>query len=246
MKPLQILLPMGGLGQRFRDQGYETPKPLIEVEGTPMFLRALASFDAYKGPKEFLFVVRQDAEDQYHLATSIQDLLPESKITLLQQNTRGAAETAMLARDDIDPKLPLVVMDCDFEFTSADYFMKLDSMVQNADCDGILLSFYSNKDLYSYAKVGADGFVTETAEKKVISKHALMGAYCFASGGLFIEAADKLMQLPLGPDMKEYYISYVYGQLLVDKKHIRLADIDSVHSFGTPGELQAYLSSSNH
>ena len=30
---MQIVVPMSGIGKRFRDAGYTTPKYLIEVEG---------------------------------------------------------------------------------------------------------------------------------------------------------------------------------------------------------------------
>ena len=33
---LNVLIPMAGLGSRFKDAGYTFPKPLIEVEGKPM------------------------------------------------------------------------------------------------------------------------------------------------------------------------------------------------------------------
>lgn len=241
MKPLQILIPMGGLGQRFRDAGYTTPKPLIPVEGKPMFLHALDSFDVYEGPKEYAFVVRQDAEDEYGLAASIKELLPSANIAILDKNTRGAAETCLIARDYIDNDKPLVVMDCDFSFTSSDYFRKVQEMSQAEMYDGVLLSFESDNDRYSYARVDEEGVVIETAEKKVISNHALAGAYCFARGKLFVDAADNLLKQPLGPDMKEYYISYVYGQLLKEGKQITLAHIDRFNSFGTPAELEQYL-----
>ena len=30
---MQIIIPMSGVGQRFLDAGYKTPKPLIKVDG---------------------------------------------------------------------------------------------------------------------------------------------------------------------------------------------------------------------
>lgn len=242
-KQLQILLPMGGLGQRFRDEGYTTPKPLIEVEGRRMFLRALASFDTLNVDRSVLFVVRQDAEDEYGLATSIREIMPNAGVTILNHNTRGAVETALIARDLIDPDEPLIIMDCDFEFTSSEYFKYVKEIIEGAPYDGVLLSFTSDNPRYSYAKVGVDGFVTETAEKVVISNHALWGAYCFASGGLFLEYADRLITQGLSDVRKEFYISYVYAEMIADGCKIKLATTDSSHSFGTPAELNEYLAS---
>lgn len=241
MKPIQILMPMGGLGQRFRNEGYSVPKPLIDVQGTPMFVRALNSFNEYDGPKQHVFVIRQDAEDEYGLATQIAKIIPDAKISLLQADTRGAVETCLAARSHIDPGLPLVVMDCDFSFTSALYFEKVRSLVQDSYYSGVLLSFDSDWDRYSYARTNEYGDVVETAEKQVISNNALAGAYCFGSGKIFLDAADDLMQKPISDSMKEYYISLLYNKLLRDGNRVALAKVDTFDSFGTPEELTTFL-----
>lgn len=238
---LQILIPMGGLGQRFRDEGFVTPKPLIDVNGTKMFLRALHSFDALDCEKTYIFVIRRDAEEEYGLASSIKKILPMSKIAILGHNTDGAAQTALVAQDMIDPDAPLIIMDCDFEFESKPYFELVKSVVDNKLYDGVLLSFTSDNPRYSYAKVGEDGFVRETAEKIVISNNALAGAYCFASGRLFMTYANRLIDKGLDDTHKEYYISYVYSEMLTDDLKIKLAKADVFHSFGTPLELKDYL-----
>lgn len=241
MRSLQILMPMGGLGQRFRDEGYEVPKPLIEVEDRAMFLKALASFDVYGGEKEYIFVVRQDAEDEYGLASKIKELVPDANIAMLKKNTRGAVETCLLARKFIKPDLPLVIMDCDFTFTSTNYFTKVSELTKNSVYDGVLLSFDSDCDRYSYARLNDAGEVVETAEKRVISNHALAGAYCFASGQIFLDGADILMKKSIDGDMNEYYISLLYNVLLSQGRRIALAKVDTFNSFGTPQELAIYL-----
>ena len=34
---MKLVLPMAGNGQRFFDEGYDLPKPLIAIKGKPMF-----------------------------------------------------------------------------------------------------------------------------------------------------------------------------------------------------------------
>jgi NDP-sugar pyrophosphorylase family protein len=36
---MNIIIPIGGIGQRFKDEGYLLPKPLINVLGKPMIYR---------------------------------------------------------------------------------------------------------------------------------------------------------------------------------------------------------------
>lgn len=240
MKPLQILMPMGGLGQRFRDAGINTPKPLIEVNGTPMFQRALASYDSYPGEKEYIFVIRKDTDDEYKLANQLLALIPAAKIQVLDHNTRGAVETCLVAEDFIDSNNPLVIMDCDIAFDSHDYFKKIESSITNDDFDGLLLSFESEDPRYSFAEIDETNTVIKTAEKVAISNHALMGAYFFASGKTFLDAAHTLIAQPITESMKEYYVSILFNILIAENKRIGLAE-GIFYCFGTPDELQLYL-----
>ena len=118
MATLQVLMPMGGLGTRFRKVGITTPKPLIEVGGVPMFQRALASFAPWTGEKTVTVVVREDNDREFDLARQVVAAEPSADIVLLDHDTRGAVETCLEARDRLDPDQPLVIMDCDIAFDS--------------------------------------------------------------------------------------------------------------------------------
>lgn len=244
MKPLQILMPMGGLGQRFRDAGIDTPKPLIDVNGTPMFKKALASYDSYPGEKRHIFVVRKDTDDEYKLADQIKEILPDAQIKILDHNTRGAVETCMVAEEFIDPDLPLVIMDCDIAFDASNYFQLIKEAIDQDHYDGLLLSFDSDLPRYSYAETDEKNVVIRTAEKVVISNNALMGAYFFTHASSFLDAAHQLLSSEISETMKEYYVSLIYNILIDDQKQIGLAK-GIFYCFGTPEELQAYLEKNN-
>jgi NDP-sugar pyrophosphorylase family protein len=189
MATLQVLMPMGGLGTRFRKVGVTTPKPLIEVDGAPMFQRALRSFAPWTGEKTVTVVVRADDDREHGLARQVLAAEPSADIVLLDHDTRGAVETCLQARDRLDPDQPLVIMDCDIAFDSPEYFQVLAQAAQTRDVDGLLLSFRSTEPRYSFAEVGPDGLVVRTAEKRAISSDALMGVYSFTSARVFLEAA---------------------------------------------------------
>ncbi|NTU72765.1 NTP transferase domain-containing protein [Candidatus Roizmanbacteria bacterium] len=240
MSKLQILLPMGGLGQRFRDAGYLTPKPLIDVNGRPMFRKALSSYDAYPGEKSYIFIIRKDTDDEYGLSEQIKNTLPEAQIKVLDHNTRGSVETCLIAEDIIDPTQPLVIMDCDIAFISKAYFAAINQAISDGRYDGLLLSFRSTDPRYSFAEIDEDNIVIRTAEKNPISNHALMGAYFFTKASYFIEAAHSLLSVPLSETMKEYYVSLIYNLIINQKKRIGLIE-GIFYCFGTPEELNSYL-----
>jgi dTDP-glucose pyrophosphorylase len=237
MTTIQVIMPMGGLGQRFVDAGYDTPKPLIEFEGKAMFMHALESF-----PSDWniisIFVIRKDQDDQYNLRSQILDILPTAKIAILDHNTMGAVETCLIAEDLILDDYPIIVADCDTRFHSAEYNHKAANLVS----DGLLLSFNSNDPRYSYAKLDeTTGNVIETAEKVVISSHALLGGYFFKSGKLFKELANEFMNNPLPDGLKEYFLSHLFNIMLSRGLMVQIADADDYDIWGTPEELNDYL-----
>ncbi|THG30836.1 glycosyltransferase family 2 protein [Naasia lichenicola] len=236
---LQVLMPMGGLGQRFRDAGISTPKPLIEVRGVPMFKRALASLDAYPGAKSLIVVVREEHQRDFRLADLIREVQPDAQIVMLDHDTRGAVETAFSAAAVLDPDAPLVVMDCDIAFESDEYFTRIAEAVESGAPEGLLLSFTSTDPRYSYAATDGNGSVYRTAEKDPISDNALMGAYFFVSASVFLEAAQALLATPISAEMKEYYVSLLFNRLIEDGRPVGLAR-GEFYSFGTPAELERF------
>lgn len=239
MPPIQVLMPMGGLGSRFKAQGYTTPKALIQVDGMPMFKRALESFSSLKNARH-LFVIRQDQQEEYGLDSQILGQFPGAKITVMKKDTRGAVETAMLAADTIDDKVPIIIADCDIYFESKDYFDKLQRAASD-DVDGILLTFASDNPRYSYAEIGEAGKVIRTAEKLVISKHAILGGYFFKSGSLFKSLATKFLSEELPEGLSEYYMSHLFNLLLERRGNVETAEVDTMNIFGTPEELKTYF-----
>lgn len=238
---LQILMPMGGLGSRFANEGYTTPKPLIEVDGKPMFMRALDSFACIDNVQH-IFVIRKDHDEKYDLANKILNQLPNSRIAILDHDTDGAVETCLVAKDLINDTVPITIADCDIYFESRNYFKKIEESSRSHTLDAMLLTFQSSDPRYSYVELDQNGKAIRTAEKIVISNHAILGGYFFKSGSLFKELAEKFMNLGLPEGLKEYYMSHLFNLLLEAKGMIEIANTDVMHIFGTPEELNAYLS----
>lgn len=243
MRPLHIIMPMAGEGSRFLKEGWTTPKPLIKLKGIPLFQRAISSVKIEGVPMKYSFIVRQEHIDKYGIDKGIKALLPDANIFSVLKTTRGAVETCLMAESAIADEDGIVVMDCDLEFRSRQYIdilrEELSLSVDDAH-GGALVSFESNNPRYSYAALGEDGFVSRTAEKEVISNHALCGAYFFSTGKRFKEVAHQLMN---EPEFKkpEYYLSLLYNYLLEADEKVRLATMEEYYSYGTPEELKRYL-----
>ena len=242
MRPLHIIMPMAGEGSRFAKAGWTTPKPLIELQGVPLFQRAIGSVASDGVDMKYSLIVRQEHIDNQHIDVLIKELLPEARVFSVLKTTRGAVETCLVAEEAIDDEDAVVVMDCDLEFRSTRYNeLVSDALSVSADQadGGALVSFESNNPRYSYAQIDADGRVLRTAEKEPISNHALCGAYFFGSGKDFKRIAHQLLED--GTRGKaEFYVSLLYNYLLEEGRTVRLASMEEYYSYGTPEELLTY------
>ena len=243
MRYLHVVMPMAGEGSRFTKAGWTTPKPLIELNGQPLFKHAISSVAAEGIEMKYSFIVRHEHIEKYGIDNGIKSFLPEANVYSVMKTTRGAVETCLMAEASIDDNDAVIVMDCDLEFRSQEFLNIIKNILSKSVDEvngGALVSFDSNEPRYSYAETDEHGLVIRTAEKDVISNHALCGAYFFSIGKRFKEVAHKLLD---EPEFKkpEYYVSLLYNYLLADGETVRLASMEEYYSYGTPEELQRYL-----
>ena len=58
---------MAGRGSRLKDQGYATPKPLIEINLKPMFVHALSSLGNLKFDRLIIVALREHEETVFNI-----------------------------------------------------------------------------------------------------------------------------------------------------------------------------------
>ena len=243
MRPLHVIMPMAGEGSRFLKEGWTTPKPLIELNGIPVFKRAIGSVAVEGAPMKYSFIVRKEHIDKYNIDEQIKAILPEANVFFVEKTTRGAVETCLIAESVIDDADGIVVMDCDLEFRSKGYTEGIKTILQQPveqANGGMLVSFESSEPRYSYAEVDENMIVKRTAEKEVISNHALCGAYFFSTGKGFLSAAHRLLNEPVFTK-PEFYVSLLYNYLFANGETVKLATMEDYRSYGTPEELKRYL-----
>jgi len=235
MAKLQVVMPMAGRGQRYRDAGFKVPKPLITVDGKPMFLRALDSiktidFDLY-------LIIREDTDIEYDLGTQIKEAYPTATIKVLNFETRGATESVMAIEKKLDREAPLLILDCDLLFESPEY-LELMGMGSEMPYDGLLMTFASSDPRYSYVK-STLGVARHVREKVVISDTALIGAYYWKAASNFLKIAREFLTVGVSDTEKELYISHTFQKGIELGLSFRVVE-GKFESFGTPEELSLY------
>ncbi len=234
MKP-NIILPIAGHGQRFIDGGYETPKPLITVDGKYLVEKSLESIDTEN--VNLIFVVRQEHIDIFEIDQRLREKFGNDiKVVPVDYTTDGAICTCLLAKEFVDNDAPLGI------FTPDCYFEPRISMHEIDDkYDGLVCVFESSSDAHSFVQLDDSGFVTKTAEKEVISNDAVGGFYYFRTGKMFVDYAEQMVKQESMKSKGEYYICPVFNLLIEDGLKIGI-DRNSRHDIlGTPEDLSQYL-----
>ena len=212
---MNIVLPMAGRGSRLKDQGYATPKPLIEINLKPMFVHALSSLGNLKFDRIIIVALREH-EEQYSISNLIKKFLNpnKTKLLLIDEVTDGQLCTVLAAKKYINKK-PLLVLAAD-TFILSD----LEKDIENTtNSEGLIQLINLPGDQWSFASLGKEKIIISVAEKR-ISDWASTGIYYFKNGLDFIAYAQKTIKNNITKN-GEYYIMPLYQLMINDKKNIR-------------------------
>jgi len=240
---MKIIIPMSGVGKRFSDAGYKDPKPLIDVDGTPMIYHVI---DLFSEEINFHFICNE-------IHTSIQEILlkkvPTATITTVSnENRKGPVHAVSFIFDSIDDNEEVIVSYCDYG-TVWDYKKFLEEMRTNK-CDGGIASYIGfhphmlGSDNYAFMK-HENLWVTNIQEKQPFTsskmeEYASNGTYYFKTGAILKKYFQKLMDLDM--NIKgEYYVSLVYKLMIQDNLKVRIFEIEKMLQWGTPKDLEEYL-----
>lgn len=232
---LNVLIPMAGAGSRFAQQGYTFPKPLIEVNGKPMIQVVIENLNI---DAHYIFIVQREHYEQYNLKYLLNLIAPNCDIVQIDGITNGAATSTLMARQFIDNDNPLVIANSD-QFVEWNSNECMYSFAAD-DIDGGIVTFEATHPKWSYAKIGNTGFVTEVAEKKVISNNATVGIYYWKHGSDYVKYADDMIEKDIRVN-NEFYVCPVFNQAIQDGKKIKSKNIDKMWGIGTPEDLNYFL-----
>lgn len=229
-----VLLPIAGKAQRFADQGYDMPKPLIMAKTKQIIDWAMESINYSEC--NLIFAVRLEHIHNYSIDTILKNKFGENvKIVIVDHDTDGSVSTCLLAKKYIDNDLPLFIYTPDVYFQST---FEPCSIPNN--WDGGILTFKANSPAHSYAQTGADGFVIKTAEKQVISSDAAVGVYYYKKGSIFVKYAEELVNKDIRTK-DEFYICPMYNLLIRDGYKVGIHPVQKMHVLGTPTELEFFV-----
>ena len=107
-----------------------------------------------------------------------------------------------------------------------------------------IMTMKANDPKWSYAKTDDNGFVIETAEKKVISDEATVGIFNFKHGRDLVLSAEQMIKDNIRVN-NEFYTCPCYNYLIKKGKKIGIYNIgeeyNGMYGLGIPKDLEFFL-----
>lgn len=232
---MNIIIPMAGLGSRFPKDKYYLPKPLIDVNGKPMIVRAIESLDM---DGRYYFVLRND-EFLEITQSIISKVVEDPKFVTVDHTTEGPACSVLLFKEYINNNQELITANCDqiMEWSSELFFHNVRLY------DGAVVTYYSDTDKNSYVKINKKGLAVQFAEKEVISNISLNGIHYWKKGRDFVSSAEEMIHANDRAPNGEFYIAPSYNYMINAGKKVGIfhIPIEQHHAVGVPIDLEKFL-----
>ncbi|MDC0345977.1 NTP transferase domain-containing protein [Planktomarina sp.] len=244
-----VIIPMAGIGQRFVNEGYDTPKPLIPVSGLPMVVQAALDLPTSKMQ---VFVLRKDMEGCAQISKKLKEIYPTCVIKTLTGITNGQASTALEAFSALDELKksamgPITIGACD-NGVLYDHG-KLMVLLENTDIDVIVWTIrgYANAirqpSMYGWVDCNEDGLIRNISVKKPLNTPKtdpiVMGTFIFRKTKDYHDAFESLVQRD-GTINGEFYIDSLINDAISLGLKCHIFEVDSYLCWGTPNDLKTF------
>ena len=231
-----ILIPIGGVGNRFKEKNYRKPKALINVLGKPLLYYLLDCLNIKN--IEYIYIPYNKEYLKYNFERQLESDYPniKFKFLVLDKNTRGTGETINIALQTLTiPDTPVLCLDSDAFYVNFD-------IVHSWNGNNCIFTFkdYGNKPIYSYIK-SIDGVIVDIKEKEKISNDACSGAYGFSSYKSLLKYSNFMIENDIR-DKNEYYTSVIIKESINGDIKFKNFTVDKQHfcTLGVPSDVVNY------
>ncbi len=237
---------MAGAGSRFFNVGYSTPKPLLDVEGFPMIVKAV---ECLPETKNKIFICQNEHLDKYDIKNQILEHYPNSQFVGIDYVTEGQACTCEIAMKvpSINLEKPILISACD----NGVYYEidKYNQLVEDPDVDIVIWSFSNNPTsklyphMYAWIDVDNDDYIKRVSVKKpfddVENKYAIIGTMLFKKGKYFMEGLEYIYKHNIRAN-NEFYVDNLIEPLIKMGYKAKIFDVTNYLCWGTPNDYKTY------
>ena len=233
-----ILIPIGGIGSRFKQNNYKKPKALINIFGKPLIFYLIENLII--DDKTLIYIVYNHEYSKFRFEDLLKKNFPKLnfKFYHLLNDTEGASETINISLKNLnyDYDCPILCLDSDNFYTNCD-IIKL----WNKKNSIYYFDDNNNQPIYSYIKLDNNNNILDIIEKEKISNCACTGGYGFNSYKMLIKYTDLIINENLR-FKNEFYTSTAIKQMLNDNIEFNGVKIEksNYHCIGTPIQLKQF------
>jgi dTDP-glucose pyrophosphorylase len=240
---MNIIIPLGGKGERFQKEGYIDPKPLIKVLYKEILFYVIDNLNLKD--EDNIFIIYNKYLDKYNFSNIIKIKYPNIHLIKLENDTKGATETIYIGLSeiiknsiDINIHKKCMLIDGDTFYTES-IIDKFRDINENAV---FYTKNYCENPVFSYLELNELNNIINIKEKIKISDNANTGVYAFQD----INELYKYAKYVLDNNIlfnNECYTSCIIDTMIKDKvcfKGIELKN-ESVNVLGTPSQVNEYI-----
>ncbi len=232
---MNIVIPLGGKGERFKSEDYHFPKILTNVLGKPIITWVIDSLNI--STDDCVTIIYNYILDHYNFQDILQKEYKNIKFNFIKlpYQTSGPVETILYGLS----KLPDHILDEKIIIHDGDSFIKNNKFDRDSSNNEIYYTIDKTPTpLFSYIKLNENQII-DIKEKVKISDNANIGCYVFKNAKLFQSYAMKCDQT-----LNEIYISHVYQKMIEDKQYVvgKYIEKNNYVCLGTPLQVMDFCS----
>ena len=231
-----VLIPLGGIGNRFKKENYTKPKALIDVLGKPILYYLIENLNK---DIELLYIPYNKEYEKYDFENLLSHDFPHIrfKFLKLEKNTLGAAHTINIALNNLDIQdMPILCLDSDAFYTI--------DIVKLWNGENKIFNFIDTQEnpIFSYIKLDKQNYIVDIKEKEKISDLACSGGYGFRSYKELLKYTQKILDNNIR-QKDEFYTSGVIYQMIQDNIQFKnhSIDLNNFFSIGTPIQVNQFI-----
>jgi beta-phosphoglucomutase-like phosphatase (HAD superfamily)/dTDP-glucose pyrophosphorylase len=236
---MNIIIPLGGKGERFLKNGYIQPKPLIKIFEKFMINYVIDNLCISKN--DTFFIIYNKNLDHYNFTQHIHEKYPFINLIKID-DTKGAVETLYLGIEFILNNFAYnkkcLILDCDTFYTE-----NILEIFRNTEYNLVFYTKnYDNDYIYSYIQLNNENEIINIKEKEKISDNANTGAYGFVDINILCDYCKYILDNNITFNNEPYtscVISIMITNNLKFKGHC--LKTDCVFSLGTPSAVDKYI-----
>ena len=241
------IMPMAGEGKRFKEAGYKMPKPLININGQPMFIK---SAKCMPEADLWIFIVKEKFLKDGSIKKEISNNFENNKIISVKETTDGQASTCFLAKKYLEKNDRIFISSCDnyFEFDKRDFINKsneYDALVFTTKAEKI---HTDNPKLFGWVTSDNKGSIEVSCKKQISSypmqDRIIVGSFFFKNLNFFQESIESVFKKG-NKINNEYYLDMAIIEAITLGLKVSEIIVKNYTSWGSAEELKNWKKKNN-